>query len=89
MKLMTISVLALAMSFAAGASAGNEGKKGYGAGGVRADHASEKGMEKGKAWAGSREKEDKEEKPKKEKREKKEKKEKRNKSKEKKDKGAR
>jgi hypothetical protein len=31
-------------------------KKGHGAGGVRADHASDKGLEKGKAWAGSKEK---------------------------------
>ena len=86
MKLMTISLLALAMSFATAAGADDEAKKGHGAGGVRADHASEKGLEKGKAWAGSREKEDKEEKPgkaKKEKKEKKQKKEKRNKSKDK------
>ena len=33
-------------------------KKGHGAGGVRADHASDKGLEKGKAWAGSKESED-------------------------------
>lgn len=34
----------------------DKGKKGHGAGGVRDDHASEMGMEKGKAWAGSKEK---------------------------------
>ena len=87
MKLMTILALMLAISFATGAAADDERNKGHGAGGVRADHASEKGMEKGKAWAGTREKEDEEEKPKKDKKEKKEKKEKkqkRDKSKEKK-----
>lgn len=84
MKLTTVLALVLAISFATGAVADDERKKGHGAGGVRADHASEKGMEKGKAWAGTREKEDK-----KEKKEKKEKKQKREKSKQKKkDKGA-
>ena len=83
MKLTTILALVLAISFATGAAADDERKKGHGAGGVRAEHASEKGMEKGKAWAGTREKEDEEQKPKKEKKEKKEKKQKRDKSKEK------
>ena len=83
MKLTTILSLVLAKSFATGAAADDERKKGHGAGGVRAEHAREKGMEKGKAWAGTREKEDEEEKPKKEKKEKKEKKQKRDKSKEK------
>lgn len=31
-------------------------KKGHGAGGVRDDHASEMGIEKGNAWAGAKEK---------------------------------
>lgn len=31
-------------------------KKGHGAGGVRDDHASETGIEKAKAWAGTKEK---------------------------------
>ena len=31
-------------------------KNGHGPGGARADHASEQGQEKGKAWAGSKEK---------------------------------
>ena len=86
MKLTTILAVVLAISFATGAAADDERKQGHGAGGVRADHASEKGMEKGKAWAGTREKEDEGEKPKKEKKERKEKKEKkqkRDKSKEK------
>ena len=77
MKLMTILALMLAISFATGAAADDERNKGHGAGGVRADHASEKGMEKGKAWAGTREKEDEEEKPKKDKKRKKRKKRKR------------
>ncbi len=55
--------------------------KGKGAGGVRVDHASDMGVEKGKAWAGSKEKEAKEEKVKKEKKAKKEKKEKKAKKK--------
>ena len=42
-----------------------------GAGGVRADHASEMGLEKGKAWAGNKEKSVKEESEEKEKKEKK------------------
>ena len=79
MKLTTILAVVLAISFATGAAADDERKKGHGAGGVRADHASEKGMEKGKAWAGTRENEDEEEKPKKEKKEKKERKEKKEK----------
>ena len=47
------------------ALAAKDDKKGYGAGGTRADHASEQGLEKGKAWAGTKEKAEK--KPKKDK----------------------
>lgn len=39
-----------------GLSFADDQKQGHGAGGVRADHASEKGLEKGKAWAGENEK---------------------------------
>jgi hypothetical protein len=39
--------------------------KGHGAGGIRAEHAGDKGLEKGKAWAGSKEKKEKIEKEKK------------------------
>ena len=46
-------------------------EKGHGAGGVRADHASEQGLEQGKAWAGSKEHEGVSEKSKKPKQEKK------------------
>ena len=53
--------------------------KGNSAGGARSEHASEMGMEKGKAWAGSKEKKTKEEAEEKVKKEKKEKKEKKNK----------
>ena len=57
-------VLILFISMAALISAPNlafadDEKKGHGAGGVRADHASDKGLEKGKAWAGSKEKKEK------------------------------
>lgn len=87
MNTKSLVVLLLTIGLATGVSAGNDQKKGHGAGGVRADHASETGMEKGKAWAGTREKEDEE--PKSEKG-KKDKKQKRDKSKEKKkDKGDR
>ena len=56
--------------------------KGKGPGGVRSEHASEMGIEKGTAWAGSKEKDKagkKEEKEKKDKKDKKEKKEKKSK----------
>lgn len=46
----------MAAGFASGVLAADEDKKGHGAGGVRTEHASEQGLEKGKAWAGSREK---------------------------------
>ena len=50
--LMLSSVLLLAV----GTPTADERKQGHGAGGVRADHASEQGLEKGDAWAGSKEK---------------------------------
>ena len=87
MKLQTpVLILASALLMAAGTSwPADQEKKGYGAGGVRAEHASEQGLEKGKAWAGSKEKDEKPTKEKKERKEKKEKKQKKDK-KEKKDK---
>jgi hypothetical protein len=94
MNMKRLVVLLLTIGLASGVFAGNDQKKGHGAGGVRADHASETGMEKGKAWAGTREKEDKEPKSEKDKKDKKDKKQKRDKSKgkskeKKKDKGNR
>jgi len=71
--------LICALLFVAGTSAADEEKKGHGAGGVRADHASEQGLEKGKAWAGSKENKDKSAQDKEEKHEKKQKKEKKEK----------
>ena len=50
-------VLIIALIFALPVSAKqSEEKKGHGAGGVRDENASEMGLEKGKAWAGSKEK---------------------------------
>jgi len=64
-------ILISALLAAAGSAIADEEKKGHGAGGVRADHASEQGLAKGKAWAGSKEKKDhKEKKQKKENKEK-------------------
>lgn len=64
-------ILISALLAAAGSAIADEEKKGHGAGGVRADHASEQGLDKGKAWAGSKEKKDhKEKKQKKENKEK-------------------
>lgn len=66
-----------ALIILAGPSSAEKEEKGYGAGGIRAEHASEQGLEKGKAWAGSKEKKDKDEdSEKKEKKEKKKKKDK-------------
>ena len=67
--IMLLSTLLLATGMA---SAGDD-RKGHGAGGARDDHASEQGHDKGKAWAGSQEKNEKEHKDKKEKKEKKQK----------------
>jgi hypothetical protein len=71
--------LICALLLVAGPSAADDEKKGHGAGGVRADHASEQGLEKGEAWAGSKDKKDKSAKDKEEKHEKKQKKEKKEK----------
>jgi len=50
-------ILAMAATVCAGGVlAANEDRQGHGAGGMRDEHASEQGLEKGKAWAGSREK---------------------------------
>jgi len=69
--LQPLVIVSSALLLVAGAAAAGEDKKGHGAGGVRTDHASEQGLEKGEAWAGSKEKkEHKEKKPKKEKKEK-------------------
>lgn len=60
MNVKALFVLVVAAGFSVGTIAANDDKKGHGAGGVRAEHASETGIEKGKAWAGSREKDAKE-----------------------------
>ena len=63
MKTPTLLMVVLASSLAiSGSVLADEKTKGHGAGGVRADHASERGLEKGKAWAGSKEKKDKKDK---------------------------
>ena len=82
---LPVLILSSALLMAVGTSSADQEKKGYGAGGVRAEHASEQGLEKGKAWAGSKEKDEKPTKEEKERKEKKEKKQKKDK-KEKKDK---
>ena len=56
MKTRLLMVSMAATVLAGGALAANEDRQGHEAGGVRAEHASEQGLEKGKAWAGSREK---------------------------------
>jgi hypothetical protein len=62
MKTSPILIVFLAtLILAPGLSFADDQKKGHGAGGVRADHASEKGLEKGKAWAGEKEKKEKKE----------------------------
>ena len=77
---LPVLILSSALLMTAGTSSADQDKKGHGAGGVRAEHASEQGLEKGKAWAGSKdEKPTKEKKEKKEKKQKKDKKEKKNK----------
>jgi hypothetical protein len=77
MKTSPILLIILTTALSApGLSFADDEKKGHGAGGVRADHASEKGLEKGKAWAGEKEKKEKKEPRDKGKKEKKEKKEK-------------
>ena len=86
MKNVIRLLLVLMISFGlVGVSMAAKGGKGQGAGGVRTDHVSETGMEKGKAWAGEKEKNEKDEKDEKEKKEKNEKKE-NNEKKEKKEK---
>lgn len=70
MKKLTVFLLMMLLTLPVVAKQGN----GKGAGGARTEHASEMGMEKGKAWAGSKEKKEKEEKEKEEKKEKKSKK---------------
>jgi hypothetical protein len=65
---LSFPIVLSALLVAAGSAIADEEKKGHGAGGVRAEHASEQGLDKGKAWAGSKEKKDhKEKKQKKEK----------------------
>jgi hypothetical protein len=76
---LSVLILSSALLMTAGTSSADQDKKGYGAGGVRAEHASEQGLEKGKAWAGSKEKDEKPTKEKKEKKEKKQKKDKKEK----------
>jgi len=76
---LPLLILSSALLVATVTSVAGEGKQGHGAGGVRSDHASEQGLEKGKAWAGSKEKDEKPTKEKKEKKEKKQKKEKKEK----------
>ena len=51
-KLFMILVISLGMS---GIALAEKGGKGKGAGGARAEHASDMGLEKGKAYAGNKE----------------------------------
>ena len=60
MHKIIVFIIAIFLTLPISAKQGEE-KQGYGAGGVRDDHASEMGVEKGKAWAGSKEKKVKEE----------------------------
>lgn len=64
---LTLVMLVAALLLAVGAASAAEDRKGHGAGGTRTDHASEQGLDTGKAWAGSNEKEEKQPKDKKEK----------------------
>jgi len=59
---LPVLILSSALLATVGTSSADQEKKGHGAGGVRAGHASEQGLEKGKAWAGSKEKKEKKEK---------------------------
>ncbi|MET0093007.1 MAG: hypothetical protein ABW120_05710 [Sedimenticola sp.] len=83
MKTVIAGLMALALVvFGIGSATAAKGDKGHGAGGVAEEQASEMGLEKGKRYAGSKEKKSKEEgeeKLKKEKKEKKAKKEKKSK----------
>ncbi|MES9937301.1 MAG: hypothetical protein ABW153_12715 [Sedimenticola sp.] len=83
MKTVIAGLMALALVvFGIGSATAAKGGKGHGAGGIAEEKASEMGLEKGKRYAGSKEKksrEEDEEKPKKEKKEKKEKKSKKGK----------
>jgi len=59
--MIRILVLLIALLFVLPVAAKQDGKgKGHAAGGVRSEHVSEMGDEKGKAWAGTKESEDKE-----------------------------
>lgn len=78
-----LGIFILALMFVLPVSAKQD--KDTDAGGVRSDHASDMGLEKGKAWAGDKEKKEKEKKEKKSKNEKEDKKGKKDK-KDKKDK---
>ena len=51
-----ITILTIALLLALPVAAKQDEKKGYGAGGVREEHASDMGLEKGKAWSGNKEK---------------------------------
>ena len=73
---LPLLTLLSALMLATGVASAGDDRKGHGAGGARDDHASEQGRDKGKAWAGSKEKDEKEHKDKKEKKEKKQKKDK-------------
>lgn len=53
-KLLTLLIIVF-LSFPVIAKE-HKDKKGHGAGGMRDEHASEMGLEKGKAWAGTKEK---------------------------------
>ena len=45
---LPVLILSSALLMTAGTSSADQDKKGHGAGGVRAEHASEQGLEKGK-----------------------------------------
>ena len=72
-NLLVIVTFMSALLITSSAYTKDEDKKGYGAGGARGEHASEQGIEKGKAWSGSKEVEKDKEKGTKSKKEKKEK----------------
>ncbi len=59
MKTIAVTLLAATLGLSGAALAAKDDNKGHGAGGARAEHASEQGLDKGKAWAGTREREEK------------------------------
>ena len=56
MKARLVILAMAATLFAGGVRAATDDRQGHDAGGMRDEHASEQGLEKGKAWAGSSDK---------------------------------